>query len=68
MIPNGQVTIVVDDDASLRILSNIAKRCGGRVRVATVTWLELTVPEAAAPDGPPARADGRTVVWAEPRD
>ena len=49
------VTITVDDDACLRILSSVAERCGGSVKLAVVTRLELTLPNA-----PRSRSDRRT--------
>ncbi|MGE5269428.1 MAG: hypothetical protein ACM3JG_07115 [Thiohalocapsa sp.] len=69
MASNGHVRIVVDDDVSLRILSGVAGRCGGRVRVAQITWLELTVPERpGAPGRSRASSARQMMVWAEPAE
>ncbi len=59
MDQNGHLTIVVDDDVCLRILSGVAERCGSSVRVATATWLELVLPDTLSPYQPRSRSDRR---------
>ena len=44
MKPTAHVTIVVDDDVCLRILSGVAQGCGGTIRVDRASRLELTLP------------------------
>jgi hypothetical protein len=57
MDQHEQVTIMVDDDACLSILSSVAERCGASVKVAVVTRLALMVPNTISPDPPRSRSD-----------
>jgi hypothetical protein len=57
MDQDGHVKIIVDDDVCLRILNGVAKRCGGTVRIATVTRLELSLPNTISPYPPRSRFD-----------
>ncbi len=57
MDPNTHVTITVDDDACLSILSSVAERCGVTVKVAIVARLGLMLPNATR--APRSRSDGR---------
>ena len=57
MNPNKHVTITVDDDACLGILSKVAERCGVSVQVAVVARLEAMLPNTASPRGSRSRSD-----------
>lgn len=57
MDQHEHVTIMVDDDACLNILSSVAERCGASVKVAVVTRLALMVPKNISAYPPRSRSD-----------
>ena len=59
MNPRTHVTITVDDDACLGILSRVAERCGVSVQVAVVARLEAMLPNSTSPRGSRSRSDAR---------
>ena len=56
--PDGHVTIMVNDDVPLRILSRVATICGSTVRVAAATRPEVMPPNTKSP--PRSGSDRRT--------
>lgn len=65
MDQHGHVTIMVDDDVCLRILNGVVKNCGGTVRVATATWLELMLSNTISPYPQRPRSDRRASTMPE---
>ncbi|HEV2186874.1 MAG TPA: hypothetical protein VGR70_06685 [Stellaceae bacterium] len=65
MNPHKHVTITVDDDACLGILSKVAERCGVTVQVAVVARLESMLPDTTSPRASRSRSDARVSATSE---